>query len=127
MKIEELDMRLVEIGVLFFEDYCTPYVETTWQNLDLMIQNFRFMLDKIYKINNLIEESKELMEGRHKNNCIGENETFIAYESGFFKYYSAAFGYDYFLELEQSAWIILLERIKEYMLKVNNEKRLIAF
>lgn len=116
MKIKSLDSWDIKIGVLFFEDYSTPYVESSYKELGLVIQAFRPMIDEINKIEKLIDESKKLKEGDLYGNCIGENEAIISFEDGYFQFYSIGLSPDIYLELEQSIWISLLEKIKSFMI-----------
>mgnify|MGYP001275867227 FL=1 len=121
MKIESLNTNDISIGVLFFEDYTTPYVESSYAELVLAIQAFRPMIDNINKVQRLIDDSKKLKDGTLYGNCIGENERLISFKDGYFQFYEVTLSPDIYLELEQSTWIELLERLKSFMIDQNSK------
>ena len=127
MKIENLNTELLSIGVLIFKDYNTPYIDSTYKELNLVIQAFRPMLDKVKKIEELITKSIKLKEGNLEGNCIGENETIISYKDGFFQFYSIVLSPEVYLELEESCWTSLLKKIRNYMIKHNGKNHIIQF
>lgn len=115
------------MGVVFYGDYCALKVGTTYNQLDLTIEGFMPMLDKIEKINSMIDKSEKLIKGELKYNCIGENETLITFENGFFRLYAITASVDSNVEIESSDWICLLEKIKEFMLSENQTNRIVSF
>lgn len=127
MKVENLNIEDIRIGILFFGNYSTPYVESSYKELNLVIQVFRPMLDKIDKIRKLIDDSKKLKDGKLYGNCIGENETIISFKKGYFQFYSIVLSENIYLELEKSNWISLLERIKVYMITKSGDNKLVQF
>jgi len=121
MKIEGLNTDDISIGVLFFEDYTTPYVESSYPELVLAIQAFRPMIDNVNKVQRLIDDSKKLKDGTLYGNCIGENERLISFKDGYFQFYEVTLSPDIYVELEQSTWIKLLERLKSFMIDQNSK------
>ena len=102
MKITKLNIEELSIGVLFFDNYNTPYIESTYKELNVVIQAFRSMLDEIDKVEELIVASKRLKEGDLDEKCIGENETIISYEEDYFQFYSISLSEEIYLELERT-------------------------
>ncbi|MBK8966452.1 MAG: hypothetical protein R3D58_10425 [Saprospiraceae bacterium] len=127
MKIENLNTDLLVIGVLFFEEYNTPYIESAYKELDLVIQAFRPMLDNVGKVEKLINDSIKLKEGNSLENCIGENETMIYFNDGYFQFDSIVLSPEIYLELEASSWFMLLENLKSFMIKQKGKKFKVRF
>ena len=127
MKIENLNTEFLSIGVLFFEDYNTPYVQSTYKELDLVIQAFRPMLDTVDKIEKLIEESNKLKKEKLNENCIGKNETIISFKNGYFQFYSIVLSPEIYLELEESIWIDLLKKLRVFMTNKRGRKYIAQF
>jgi hypothetical protein len=121
MRIDNIELEYMTIGVIFFENYAAPYIESVSRELELVVQTFRPLLDEVDKLERLIVDSNKLRAGNLFENCIGENETIISFKDGYFQFYDSRLGSDIYLELEASIWIELLERLKSFMIRKRGE------
>lgn len=124
MKIESLNTEHVSFGILFFGKYSTPYIESSYKELNIVIQAFRSMIDKV---DSLIRLSNKLKEGKLYENCIGENETTISFKNGFFQFYSIMLNPEIYLEIEALGWISLLEKLKSFMIEQEGKSYFVKF